>query len=302
MFELLKRSTKVDLKQLQNLVEGLTCGNFITEVLNDPTLQSLQKTVCSKVNSVLAKFNNNAPDGIHDLVTYHSNSIFHYDPLFCKKIIQDCFVGTGVKTNNYFIGDTQFLIDDPLHNMSADNLCQGAMQKPYTMIHIVNSLLPPVILNQEHNAMKLDKNEEAISDILPANTFYICAHMKEDYINFILNKVVQVRSANGIDQKSTFTVHQTKIYIDSIVDSIIDNMWSFFKSFDFEELVEHGMFLKCCEHRFQEEVALINYHCFNLNFRKCAEEWVITKYLLYVPVYKNTNSFYIVSQQKHHFS
>lgn len=281
MFDLLKRSTKLDLKHLEKLVEGLTCGNFITEVLNDPSLQSLQKTVCSKVKSILDKFNNNAPDGIQDLVVYHSSSIFRYDPLFCKKIIQDGFVGTNLKTDNYFIGDTQLLIDDPLHNMSADNLCQGAMHKPYTMIRIVNFLLPPVILNQEHNAIKLDENQELISDILPVNTFYICAHIKENYINFILNKVVQVCSANGIAQKSIFTVHQKKIYIDSIVDSILDNMWAFFTSLDFEELVEHNMFLKCCEHQFQEEVTLVNYHCFNLNFKKCVEKWVITKYLLY---------------------
>jgi hypothetical protein len=81
--------------------------------------------------------------------------------MFYKALLDAEFVGP----KHYFMYETE-----------GQDICLGAMQKPFKMIQIANALLPPIVWNEgtSRQVELMDYNNRQ-QDLLPPNSFYVQA-------------------------------------------------------------------------------------------------------------------------------
>lgn len=228
------------------------------EIDNDPEVQLLLMDICTAVFEVLSKYNpiKNAPDGIHEVLFSNIGDFRNYygNQAYYKHLISDFLVKANVD---------EILNYDKAHFYDGEMISEGAMQKPYTMIQVANSLLPPVILSKkklskEAQCEKISNNEV---DLFPPNSFYAHAHVKDSSIVFILNKVIEEYSSTGISKKSTFTVKEKEVHIMSIVDSVCDHLLDHVQMLDFDG-EEYTLLQKCHQHSLKDGLSLECYGYF----------------------------------------
>ncbi|KAI8645265.1 hypothetical protein BD408DRAFT_83617 [Parasitella parasitica] len=236
-----------DNKAAKRLLKEWTWSDIITKILKNADIQefSLLADACRNIH-VDYNLTKDSPEGIQSVIMLGwSSSVFQ------KYIFQhfDNTVSCSIPTTN-----PNLYIRDELESC----LCVGAMQKPYKMIQIANALLPPSIWNG-NSVVNIDlpvKDKEL--DLIPPNSFYLQAYIHEDCIDFILNKAVAVSLVGEVAQKSSFTVQEKAVSIDSLGDSVCNKLWDYLETMDFKECKE-----KYCSGRLSME----NYQCFRANLR-----------------------------------
>ena len=246
------------------VLEGWDCSTLIQKILNDPDIEQLIRKVVDTFKNILGKYNQvkNSPDGIHaiilcdDIYTHKQfyQNLFR-DALLNAKIIDAKSKFNGVRIEMY--------------------LSNAAMQKPYKMIQIANALAPPDIWNKDNLSLdpNLIKHGWRENDLLLPNSFYVQAYVDENHINFILNKVVAVSSIDNAVQKSTFTIEERSINVESITDTICNIMWNRFQALDFEDC-SHRFFRNYCDEHGVGEFNAENYFNFKANLKILMGNWV----------------------------
>lgn len=261
----------IDDEQVQIYIGDLTCGDFIQDILQNDTIKEFLININESVHDVLDTFGsiNILSNTIQDVSLYYTGkSIYEYS--FYEGIIRKSLLDSSIiKYENIFIGD--------YYQFTDEHLCQGALQKAFTMIKVANSILAPGILKVQMNEGRLTSFDHSVynhtsirqeSDLMPPNSFYVQAHIQKDCIDFILNKVVQTGLNDGITAKSTFTIQQRRIHIGSMVDSVSENVWDQLLTLEFETLLS-----RCQQHRYQEDLNISPYDCFIHNLNKFVNAW-----------------------------
>ncbi|CAO3647040.1 unnamed protein product [Mucor fragilis] len=178
----------------------------------DTNIKGFIDQVVCKLKELHSKYSNlkYSPDGIQDVILYcHYISNPFYRTLFRKALLD----ANLTNAQNWFLPGL--------------NIYPGAMRKPFKMVQIANALLPPTIWkNGSSNQLEWTDYNARDEDLLPPNSFYVQAYINDDHIRFILNKVIAVSSVNGALQKSTFTVQEMSVELESILDSVCDIMWN----------------------------------------------------------------------------
>ncbi|KAG1082777.1 hypothetical protein G6F42_022452 [Rhizopus arrhizus] len=201
-------------EEFKGVLKGLTCGTFMDEILTDANIREFTDQVVCEVKELFNKYSTlkSSPDGIQDVILYSSTlSNMFYRELFRVALLDASLIGDK---SNFF------------YNLSEQHICFGAMRKPYKMIQVANALSPPTIWNVENNEQADLMNYNCGKDLLPPNSFYVQAYINDHQVSFLLNKVVAVSSFKGHVQKSTFTVQEKFVKLESIFDSVCDNMWN----------------------------------------------------------------------------
>ncbi|CAO3646956.1 unnamed protein product [Mucor fragilis] len=150
------------------------------------------------------------------------------------------------------------------------NICFGAMQKPFKMVQIANALLPPTIWKNGNSKQLewIDYNTRD-EDLLPPNSFYVQAYINDDNIRFTLNKVIAVSSVNGAIQKSTFTIQEMSVELESILDSVCDTMWN---QLMMPECQRNPDLLDHCDTHLTGEYSAVNYCFFKRSIQEMTEK------------------------------
>lgn len=251
-------------EKIESYLQGLTCSYLMDEIDNDPEVQLLLTDICTAVFEVLSKYNpiKNAPDGIHEVLFSNIGDFQNYygNQAYYKYLINDFLVKNNVaEILNY--DKAHFY--NKAHFYDGEMISEGAMQKPYTMIQVANSLLPPVILSKKKLSKEAQckNNSDNVVDLFPPNSFYTHAHVKDSSIIFILNKVIEESSFTGISKKSTFTVKEKEVHMMSIVDSICDHLLDHVQMLDFDG-EEYTLLQKCHQHSLKDGLSLECYGYF----------------------------------------
>lgn len=255
-------SSFFEYKAVQEFLKGWTCGTFMAEVLNDTDIKKTIHEALGSFKNLLSKYSvvKNSPEGIQDIILYTDND---YNNLFYKNLVRDVLSQANV------IDDENEIINI----FDEMKLCEGAMQKPYKMIQITNALSPPVMWNRSNvEDFKLVEINRDKTDLLPPNSFYLQAHICENRVEFILNKVVAVASTNNGVQKSTFTVQEETVNVEDMFNSTCNFMWNRLQSLDLasgEKLSD-----ECCVAHSYEAFSASSYYCFCANLKKSMDNWV----------------------------
>lgn len=151
------------------------------------------------------------------------------------------------------------------------------MKKPFAMIQIVNHLLPPKILNNQ--GANISANTKSLvqtyeGDLFPPNSFYVQAHMFKNYIDFTLNKVIDISVLSDTVQKSKFTVKERRVSMNNIVDLACHNMWYQFILLDSEEY-EDEQVLNLCKDHCNIDLSHRNYRHFYADMKQFLKNGVI---------------------------
>ncbi|CAO3647000.1 unnamed protein product [Mucor fragilis] len=239
----------------KEIVKGLTCGVLMSDLLTDTNIKGIVDTLICKVKGLYNKYSRfqNSPDGIQDIVLYrHSTFYSSYETLFRKALLD----ANLISAHNEFIPEI--------------NICFGAMQKPFKMVQIANALLPPTIWkNGNSTQLKWTDYNAHEEDLLPPNSFYVQAYINDDHIRFILNKVIAVSSVNGAVQKSTFTIQEMSVELESIFDSVCDTMWNHLMM---PECQRDPGLLDHCDTHLTGEYSAANYYFFKRSIQEMAEK------------------------------
>ncbi|CEP19379.1 hypothetical protein [Parasitella parasitica] len=261
----------LDKSKLESCLEGLDCGSLITKICSNPTMQMVLANTCNRVKKVLSRFNpvKNSPDGIHSIMLFDSGAFTKNEGefLFYKHVLHTAFINENVaEIRNYNIPYIVF----------GNQISEGAMQKPFTMIRIVNSLLPPAMSdddnssNQKHNRKTPSKNE---IDLFPPNSFHVHAQVKDASIKFILNKVVEVSLSDGVSKKSTFTTKEKEIQSESIVNAMCNLILGHSQMSEFEK--DEKALLQCCsQHQMENGLYNGSYCYYYNNLKEVLDTWV----------------------------
>ncbi|CAO3646972.1 unnamed protein product [Mucor fragilis] len=240
-----------DLEEYKEVLRELTCGGLMNSLLTDTNIKSFIDQVVCKVKELYSKYSNwkYSPDGIQDVILH----CHYYDNIFYETLFRMALLDANLgEAHNTFI--------------YLQNVCSGAMQKPFKMIQIANALLPPTIW-KDGNTKQLkwtDYNTHE-EDLLPPNSFYVQAYINDDHIRFILNKVIAVSSLNGTVQKSTFTVQEISVEMESIFDSVCDTMWGHITIPGFQryaDLLDH------CDTHVAGEYSAADYYFFKCSIQE----------------------------------
>ncbi|GAN05981.1 hypothetical protein MAM1_0107c05457 [Mucor ambiguus] len=168
--------------------------------------------------------------------------------------------------------DANFI--DPKNYFDSDtggyNISLGVMQKPLKMIQIANALLPPIVWDEgASRQVELIDHSNQKEDLLPPNSFYVQAYVNDGYIRFILNKVIAVSLLNGAIQKSTFTIQEASVKLESTFDSVCDNMWNHLMSLEcLTDINQHGH----CDTHLKGEYSTADYCFFKCSITRIIEE------------------------------
>ncbi|CEP17222.1 hypothetical protein [Parasitella parasitica] len=231
-------------KAAQILLKGWTCGAFINEILNDANIKQFIQDSLGSLQRILDKYSciKDSPEGVQDIILYTDCETSHP---FHKSLIRDVLLNANVIDRG----------DDFIEVFDDIKLCEGAMQKPYKMIQIANANLSPLIWNKgNQTALQLLEHGSRSQDILPSNSFYLQAHINQNHIEFILNKVVAEALVEKVEQKATFTVKEETLAVNNIIDSACDIMWGYYQSLG----MDCKLFNSCCEDHRYEMLSLQN--------------------------------------------
>lgn len=234
----------------------------MTEILNNTDIKKIMHEALRLFKNLLSKYSiiKDSPEGIQDIILYTDND---YNNLFHKTLVRDVLLQANV------INDENEFIDI----LDEIKLCEGAMQKPYKMIQLANALLPPVIL-KENNAedIKFVEINRDKTDLLPPNSFYLQVYIRENRVEFIMNKVIAVPSTNNSVQKSTFTVQEEIISVEDMFNSACNYIWSHFQDLDLAS--SETLSNECCVAHNYEALSTSNYYCFSANLKETMRNWV----------------------------
>lgn len=252
-------------------------GDLLAAICNDPNIQLSLADIYNAINEVLFKFSpiKNAPDGIQNIIIHDSAAFRKNDSEhpFYKYIINDFLVNTNVdEIRNYHEHKV----------MAGHYITFGAMQKPYTMIQIANSFLPPTILNDKYPVNDSSKqirnttlNDRKEIDLLPPNSFYVHAHVKDFSVYYTLNKIIEVSSSIGTSEKSTFTVKEKTICMENTIDSVCDHLLNHLQMLNFDG-DENTLLQRCYQHQLEDGLSMNNYNRFLNNMKQLVKALVIT--------------------------
>lgn len=261
---------------MQGYLTGLTCNNLRSEILENPNYIKDLKSVCKSIKEIIDDNNGKKDvlDNIQD-VLFYTCKIQDDATGFCQHILVESLLTEGVlksKTNVIIGSQTNF----------GEELCTGAMKKPHTMIQVANTLLPPLILDQYDNPLihdtqllkqVLSRSKELENpDLFPPNIFYVQAEINEDCISFVLNKVFEVNSAEGVVQKSVFSVKEKTIVGENIFDSVCENILNHLQMIDdngFESFIQ-----KCAQRQNAITLCRENYSLICTNLKLAIKESV----------------------------
>jgi hypothetical protein len=245
------------LGESKEILRELTCGVLMNSLLTDTNIKGFINQVVCKLKELHSKYSNfkYSPDGIQDVILhcYYISNPF-YKTLF-RKILLDANL---IDAQNWFFVGL--------------NVYPGAMQKPFKMVQIANALLPPTIWKNGNSKQLewIDYNTRD-EDLLPPNSFYVQAYINDDHIRFILNKVIAVSSVNGAVQKSTFTIQEMSVELESILDSVCDIMWNHLMLPECQrdpDLLDH------CDTHLTGEYSAANYYLFKCSIQEMTEKLV----------------------------
>ncbi|KAL7320818.1 hypothetical protein PS15m_000668 [Mucor circinelloides] len=245
------------LEEFKGVLKGLTCGTFIDEIMADANIREFIDQVVCEIKELFSKYSTqkSSPDGIQDVILYSST----LGNMFYRELFRVALLDAS-------------LIDDKsefFYNLSENHICFGAMRKPYKMIQVANALSPPTIWDEESNEQVDLMNYNCGKDLLPPNSFYVQAYINDHQVSFLLNKVVAVSSLKGHVQKSTFTIQQKSVKLESIFDSVCDNMWNHIMSLQYQrELGLHDY----CDTHLAGEYSRANYQFFKCSIRRMTNE------------------------------
>ncbi|OAD04964.1 hypothetical protein MUCCIDRAFT_80058 [Mucor lusitanicus CBS 277.49] len=162
------------------------------------------------------------------------------------------------------------------HTNFGEEVFQGAMMMPYTMIQIANTLLPPQITTRDTNLSShadsrlvlelLQKSKQCKNtDLLPPNSFYVQAHIYDNCVHFILNKVIEVTTNGGL-QKAAFTATKEHIIkIDTMLDLAYESVWNHLQTVE-EQLIACNQ-QDCTRYSSISSLDWKNYNAFETNFK-----------------------------------
>ncbi|KAI8645931.1 hypothetical protein BD408DRAFT_410858 [Parasitella parasitica] len=271
----------LDESKLKSCLEGINCGSLVAEICSNPKIRLFLTNTCHSVKKVLSAFNpvKNSPDGIHSVVTFDSAAFTKNEGehLLYKHLLHTTFVSEKVaEIRNYYRPYIMF----------GNQISEGAMQKPFTMIRIVNSLLPPAILQLREELDIDDSSHDSINqrrikkapvkdeiDLFLPNSFHIHAQVKDDYIKFILNKVVEVSLSDGVSIKSTFTTKEKEIRMESTVNSVCNHILSRSQMSEFQEDKE-SLLQQCSQHQTENGLSKASYYYFFNSLKQLIETWM----------------------------
>ncbi|KAL9559109.1 hypothetical protein MBANPS3_000590 [Mucor bainieri] len=102
---------------------------------------------------------------------------------------------------------------------------KGAMERPLKIHRMINTTLPPLIMNEEepNEIAALSNLQQEDSILLPLNSFYLQANINQRQINFILNKVVKASTTET--SAKMFTAEERTVDIGDIQMETSDNLW-----------------------------------------------------------------------------
>ncbi|KAI8641099.1 hypothetical protein BD408DRAFT_418617 [Parasitella parasitica] len=248
-----------DIVAVKKLFKGWTWNDLTKEIFKSADLNRLLQRFTDACKRIQDKYNSSrgSPGGIQGIFLYTINS----------NVLQEEFMGLFKNALSCGISTSSPALY--VYDGCEEYLCEGAMQKPYKIIQIANTKLPPLIWDEnlvEKNNL-LDQDNEI--DLIPPNSFYLQAYIHETCIEFILNKAVAVSLINGVAQKSIFTAQKKKVSTETIVDSVCKNVWSHLEMIDFEDC-SHACLRECCSGEFLIE----NYQCFQANAREWLSKWL----------------------------
>ncbi|CAO3647044.1 unnamed protein product [Mucor fragilis] len=246
------------LEDVKDILKGQTCGAFMNNLLTDTNIKGIIDELICKVQEIFSKYSKsqNSPDGIQHVILHHRwGSNYFYEELFRVALLDANWI------------DPQ---NDFIHVSDGECICFGAMQKPFKMVQLANALLPPTIW-KDGNCKQLEwkDNNTCEEDLLPPNSFYVQAYINDEHIRFVLNKVIAVSSVNGALQKSTFTVQEMSVELESILDSVCDIMWNHLMLPECQrdpDLFDH------CDTHLAGEYSAANYYLFKCSIQEMTEK------------------------------
>ncbi|CAO3646984.1 unnamed protein product [Mucor fragilis] len=247
-------SVLYDYSESKAILRRQTCGVLMNNLLGDTSIKGIVNTLICKVKGLFNKYSNvkNASDGIHDVILHcHSTTNAFYRTLFRTALLD------------------ANLVDAQKWFTPGINACSGAMQKPFKMIQIANALLPPIVW-KDGNSKQLEWTDYNTreEDLLPPNSFYVQAYINDDRIRFILNKVIAV-SFNDAVQKSTFTVQEMSVELESIFDSVCDTMWNHLMM---PECQRDPSLVDYCDTHLTGEYSAADYYFFKRSIQEMTEK------------------------------
>lgn len=261
----------LDQKQVKKYIQHWNCSNFMAEILKDARVELFLNQICDFVEKEKTRLtpNKGSPDGIHDIVLYAHEDLASFKNWACNKIIQDTLINKGIVDAG-----------DGFDKFYTDDLCRGVVHKPYTMIQMSNMFLPPIIINNTNDnniVSTLNKTEKI--DLLPPNSFYVQAYIHKDNIKIILNKVIQVSSLQGVAQKSTFTVQERTVDMETLVSLVCNRILVHLQTLDVEESKGYITNKRCQDH-FKKGLNFQCYRQFDKNLNELVKAWVNTNILV----------------------
>ncbi|GAN01400.1 hypothetical protein MAM1_0007c00833 [Mucor ambiguus] len=244
-------------EEFKEILRGLTCGAFMHELLTDANTKGVIDQLLCEVKGLYSKYSKfqSSPDGIQDVILHCNPRTSRICTIMFRSALLDA---------NFIDPENEFIC------IRRHEICYGAMQKPLKMIQIANALLPPIVWNEgTSRQVELMDYSNQKEDLLPPNSFYVQAYVNDGSIHFILNKVVVVSLVNGAMQKSTFTVQEASVKLESTFDSVCDNMWNHLMSLEcLTDIDQHGH----CDTHLRGEYSTSDYHFFKCSIKRMTEE------------------------------
>lgn len=246
--------------QLQDL-QNYRISGFCQKLHHNTSFQQHAESVGIFLQECLDEYCtvSNAPDGVHNIIPLYDDRKFGTGPhVYC--IEEALLQAKLVKLED---------IIDPIRY--GGYIKYGALQRPFKISQIVNAMLPPLIQDEEGSdnvAFNDCKKDDSI--LLPLNSLYLQANIKERQIEFILNKVV--KEASSETHVELFTIHERIIEIDDLRITIPYILWC-----HYQLLEAHGhldSLITCCQDHEGNALSLAHYMCFTTNMTNTILSWV----------------------------
>lgn len=137
------------------------------------------------------------------------------------------------------------------------------MRKSYKIIRIANSILPPIILN-EQEASSLPLPLRYSNGLIAPNSYYVQVSLHEQQIVLILNKTLDVPSSD--DNVKLFTILKKTVEIENLANAASDNIWNHYQSQNLQ---------KCSYKGYDGTLsAFASYNYFSLYMTNKIDTWV----------------------------
>jgi len=241
--------------------ESYRVEHILASLSQDGAVQQHTRAVCDfleeSVETVLTNYGTrrNAPDGIHRILVSYDGGIGENEHFF---LIKNALLETQtIKPEDQSIGFGFLHI--------------GALQRSLKIRQIVNTILPPVIQDQEESGkVVLHDTQESGNTFLPVNSFYLQANIGERQIEFILNKVVKAPLSKT--PVELFTAQEQIIEMDDILTATSNILWNHYQLLESEGCL--NTFISCCQEHKDIELSLGHYERFTASMTSLINRWV----------------------------